>query len=341
MAHDILFGDTSQTWSRGSTETKTPPSPTASSALTDKEKSNIEKLAELEMLATNGDVAAKKKIVEVNGALLQLQAKAKSGDAAAKRMLAALIERGLVVVSTEKTGQRLVMAGAYGPTRKPHQQKRVQGGDVAQQVQQFLVNLKIRAMAGDPQSIALLQQYSQLLSANTAPQSMVAPEMMSPPDGSYPPGAMPQADGGYPAVPPEGYPQQTTMAPVAGWSRPVLDAPIYTEKDRIKFLNNKYNFLPGQAQKEGWDPTSVKNMQQKAAKGDKQAVAYLTKLDTYIRDKNWTDDADPMGSNPHWAFMDDAGFNGHLAYIRGIGEEELALAREGGASERAALLRRL
>lgn len=36
----------------------------------------------------------------------------------------------------------------------------------------------------------------------------------------------------------------------------------------------------------------------------------------------------------------EVGFNGHQAYMKGIGEEELALAREGGACERAALRRR-
>lgn len=37
---------------------------------------------------------------------------------------------------------------------------------------------------------------------------------------------------------------------------------------------------------------------------------------------------------------EEVGFNGHLTYIQGIGEEEIALAREGGACERAALRRR-
>jgi len=39
-------------------------------------------------------------------------------------------------------------------------------------------------------------------------------------------------------------------------------------------------------------------------------------------------------------YQGDMGYNGHLAFIRGLGEEEIALAREGGASERAALRRR-
>jgi hypothetical protein len=37
---------------------------------------------------------------------------------------------------------------------------------------------------------------------------------------------------------------------------------------------------------------------------------------------------------------DEVGFNGHLAFIRGLGEEEIALAMEGGQCERNALLRR-
>jgi len=237
----------------------------------------------------------------------------------------------------ELLGRYLDLAGAA--SRSHSSKKHSKAMNPSQWVQQFLLNVKIRAMAGDPQAIALLQQYQQIVSSPIAPQpegsatlpdvmnpAMSMPPPMMPPEDSYPPGMPPQYPQPYPTsdmTPPEPPP-----APVAGWSRSQLEGPIYSEQDRLKFLANKYNFHPGQTDREGWNPASLKVMQQKAAKGDKSAFAYLTKLDTYIRDKNWTDDQDPMGENSHWSF------------VRGLGEEEIALAREGGACERAALRRR-
>lgn len=124
----------------------------------------------------------------------------------------------------------------------------------------------------------------------------------------------------------------TQKLDVSGWSRPKLDGPIYTEKDRLKFLGNKFNFTSNRAKQEGWDPATVLKMQQLASKGDKPAIAYLTKLDTFIRDVNWTDDQDPVGH---------MGYNGHWKFMRGgLGKEEAeALAGDGGSVEHEALCR--
>jgi len=241
MSQDVIIGSTDRSWSRGSvesTESNNPP-------LTDKEKLRIEQLAQLEMRAARGDVAAQKKMVEINAALADIQKRAKKGDAKAKRLLFTLQGTGLLTLSESKSGPRLIMAGAFGrPKRSTQQSNQAQQVNPAQQVQEFLLSLKMRAMAGDPQAIAILQQYQQIIA---------------------PPGA--------------GQPEQPQAAPAMP-----LDLP------------------PSGMAPESYPPAPM------------------------------TGEVSSDGS-----FV---GFNGHLAFIRGLGEEEIALAREGGACERAALHRR-
>ena len=112
MSQDVILGSTDRSWSRGSVasvESDSQPAP-----LTDKEKVRIERLAQLEMRATNGDVTAQKKMVEINAVLADLQRKAKKGDAKAARIIYTLRDSGLVqqVASTSRKGSpRLAMAG--------------------------------------------------------------------------------------------------------------------------------------------------------------------------------------------------------------------------------------
>jgi hypothetical protein len=92
------------------------------------------------------------------------------------------------------------MAGASGRTRRPAQQQ----VNPAQQVQEFLLSLKMRAMAGDPQAIAILNQYQQIIAPS--------PGAGQPAD-LQPPAAPPmQLDLPPPGMAPEGYPP----APMAG-----------------------------------------------------------------------------------------------------------------------------
>jgi hypothetical protein len=233
MSQDVILGSTDRNWSRSPAKTE----PNDKSApLTDLEKDRIEKLAKLEMLATRGDVAAQKKMVEVNAAIATLQSRAQKGDAKSKRILSTLQESGLIVLSESKSGPRLVVAGAAGRTRRPRQKMRATAASPNQQVSEFLLNLKMRAMAGDPQAIAAMQQYQQII------------------------------------TPPEG------QQPMPGQPMPMEEGP-----------------------------------------------------------------AEPMLEQPEAPMAGDessSGYNSHLAFIRGLGEEEIALAREGGACERAALRRR-
>lgn len=112
MSHDVILGSTDRNWSRSSvlgSEPSDQPVP-----LTEKERDRIERLAQLEMRATNGDVSAQKKMIEINAALAVLQKKAKKGDAKAARVLFTLRDSGLVqkIASTSRKNEKLVMAGA-------------------------------------------------------------------------------------------------------------------------------------------------------------------------------------------------------------------------------------
>lgn len=114
MSHDVFLGSTDRSWSRSSvlgSEPNDQPAP-----LTDKEKDRIERLAQLEMRATNGDVSAQKKMVQINAALATLQQRAKKGDAKAARILFTLRESGLVqrIAATSRRGEKLVLAGDVG-----------------------------------------------------------------------------------------------------------------------------------------------------------------------------------------------------------------------------------
>jgi hypothetical protein len=261
MSHDVLLGTTDRSWSRDLScgqDSEAPSSAPDHSPLTDKEKERIEKLAYLEMQASNGDAAAQKKMVEVNKAIATLQKRSTRGDAKAKRILSTLQESGLITLAMSQTGPRLVMAGSS--PRAKHTSRAA--ASPAQQVQNFLIALKVKAMAGDPQSIAILRNYQQIVdpptSAQTASQSTEPQGFQSPHQFNL---QAPPSEG--PQTYPPRYPTD---------SQPPLDlAP------------------------DGSQPTSAGSF---------------------------------------------VGFNGHLAFIRGLGEEEIALAREGGASERAALRRR-
>jgi len=317
MSQDLLLGNTSRDWSRdlsGADNEASDKSP-----LTEKEKNRIEKLAKLEMLASKGDPAAKKKMVLINAALATIQKKAAKGDAQAKRLLAVLQDKGLVVLSESSTGPRLVMAGVYGRTRRPRQpqQQGAQQAPVnpAEQVQEFLVNLKMRAMAGDPQAAAVLQQYQQILmppGAAQAPDGMPPQpgEGMSPPEG-YPQGGPMATPEGYPPQgPPPGYPQGYPQgAPMAG------DDADSDRQARRQARRQKIQLLKS-----------------RAAAGDAEATAALQILQERRAQRH------AQHSSSDGSFV---GFNGHLAFIRGLGEEEIALAREGGSCERAALKRRM
>jgi len=85
--------------------------------LTPEEKTRIEKLAIVEMRASNGDPEASKKLAEINVALNNLARRAKKGDTKAARILATLAPTGLVqqIAATSKKGKpRLAMAGGLG-----------------------------------------------------------------------------------------------------------------------------------------------------------------------------------------------------------------------------------
>lgn len=113
MAHDLVLGCTNTSWARGSfvgqEEGLSPP-------LTDKEKARIEKLALVEMRATQGDPQAQALIVKLNVALNDLARKARRGDAKAARTLSTLQESGLIqrIASTSSKNPKLAMAGTVG-----------------------------------------------------------------------------------------------------------------------------------------------------------------------------------------------------------------------------------
>lgn len=290
MSQDVIFGSTIRSWSRELNvvgDSSEPSTPAGREPLTEKEKDRIEKLAQLEMLATRGDVAAQKRMVEVNAAIATIQKRAKKGDTKSKRILSTLQESGLLTLSESPKGPRLVMAGASGRTRRPRQQVNEPQVDPAQQVQEFLLNLKMRAMAGDPQAMAVLQQYQQIIT---------------------PPGA---------SMPPEGAPME---------AMPPAGAPMSGDDDERQARR--------QARRQ-----KIQLLKTRAAAGDTEAVAALQILAQRRAERHSS-----SGFNGHLAFIRgpkaNVGYNSHWAFIRGLGEEEVALAREGGTSERNALLRR-
>jgi hypothetical protein len=334
MSQDLLLGNTDRNWSRDPSGTDDKPS--GKSPLTEKEKDRIEKLAQLEMLASRGDKTAQKKMIEINAALGVLQKRASKGDPKSKRVLETLQDSGLLVLSESNKGQRLVMAGAFGRTRRPRQQAtsaQLPAVNPAEQVQEFLVNLKMRTMAGDPQAAAVLQQYQQIL--------------LTPPEGLPPPGMQPQMPPGEGMIPPEGYPQGTPMAAPEGYP-PQGPPPGYPQ-----------GYPPG-APMAGDDTDNdlqilnltrrqrIQLLKSRATVGDEKAIAALQILQARRAQRHArqaTSNQSSTGYNSHWAYIrgldkSSSGHNGHWAFMKGIGEEEIALAREGGACERAALKRR-
>lgn len=288
MSLDILFGSTAHSWSRdlSGSDSEAP----KEAPLTEKEKDRIEKLAKLEMLASRGDTDAQKKMVEINAALAVLQKRAAKGDTKSKRLLATLKESGLVALSESKKGPKLVMAGAGGRTRRPRQQgnqsSQNEPADPSQQVQEFLLSLKMRAMAGDPQAMAILSQYQQIITPPGAAQMPEGP----PPAGNAP----------------EGYPPQST--PMAG---------ALSENARQSRRQRRH--------------LKIQALKSRAQTGDAQAVAALQILQER-RARRHARRSGAQGAS--------VGYNRHWAYIHGLGEEEIALAREGGKCERSALRRR-
>lgn len=111
MAHDLILGCTNTSWSRGTFVGQEVP---AKDPLTDKERERIDKLAQVEMLASRGDPDAQKLIVKINVALNALDRKARRGDAKAIRTLETLAESGLVTkiaATSNKAAPRIAMAG--------------------------------------------------------------------------------------------------------------------------------------------------------------------------------------------------------------------------------------
>jgi hypothetical protein len=111
MSQDIFFRKIRRNWARG---TATPTVAAQPLPLTEKERLRIERLAQLDMRATNGDITAQKQIIKINTALAVLQRKAKRGDANAARILFTLKESGLVqqiAASSKKTTPKLAVAG--------------------------------------------------------------------------------------------------------------------------------------------------------------------------------------------------------------------------------------
>jgi hypothetical protein len=261
MSQDVLLGTTNRSWSRDLScgqDSEAPSSAPDRSPLTDKEKERIEKLAYLEMRATNGDASAQKKMIEVNKAITTLQNRSTHGDTKAKRILSTLQESGLITLAMSQKGPRLVMAGSS--PRAKHTTRTA--ASPAQQVQNFLIALKGKAMAGDPQSTAILRNYQQIVDLSSSAQP----------------------------------------------------APQTSEPQGIQSPNQHNLLTPPCTEPQTYPPRYPSNSQSPL-------------------------DLAPDGSQPSSAgsFI---GFNGHLAFIRGLGEEEIALAREGGACERAALRRR-
>ena len=323
MSQDVIIGSTSRSWSRGvdeSIESKNPP-------LTDKEKLRIEQLAQLEMRATRGDVTAQRKMVEINAALADIQKRAKKGDAKAKRLLFTLQGTGLLTLSESKSGPRLIMAGAYGRTKRSAQQSSpAQQANPAQQVQEFLLSLKMRAMAGDPQAIAILQQYQQIIAppgAGQPEQPQAAPAM--------------QLDLPPPGMAPEGYPP----APMAGkasvgFNRHLAyinglddDASVWLYKLNPRYwLKSKDERMFEDIERDRWVENARLN---KAMAKRKLALEQGLKAQQA---------AEAVRSARAEVSETDAQINALTAALQGVGEEEIALAREGGACERAALRRR-
>ena len=382
MSQDVFIGSTDRNWSRDLDDPFEPDN--QQPPLTDKEKFRIERLAELEMRAANGDVSAQKKMVEINGALAVIQKKAKKGDAKSKRLLYTLQGTGLLTLSESKTGPKLVMAGAGGRTRRVATRQPTPGqqADPAQQVQEFLLNLKMRAMAGDPQAINILNQYQQII---------------APPGGGQPEGpqAM-QLDSPPPGMAPEGYP---SAAPMAGddESRQARREKVRILKERAAAGDSeaiaalqilKQHRAARRARRSASDESGFNGHLAfiRGIDGD-DAGAWLYKLNPRywlkskderifedIEHEKWQENAklnkaaaqrklaleqglrakqaaDAVKVAKAQATENDAQLNAilsslsgdsnrHLAFIRGLGEEEIALAMEGGQCERNALVRR-
>ena len=267
MSHDVLLGSTARSWSRDHSvgdAVETPDSATDHSPLTEKEKDRIEKLARLEMMASNGNIAAQKKMIEINAAIATLQKRSKRGDAKSKRIISTLQDSGLIALSQSAQGPRLVMSGSATRAKRAPRSST----NPAQQVQQYLLNLKMRAMAGDQQSIAILQNYLQIVS-----------------------------------------PPATAQQPATQQSS--------TQQPNIQTVS----------------PSEQLNLQNLPTEGSQN---YPPQYPSNLQSQS---NQQPDGIQPS-ATGSFVGFNGHLAFIRGLGEEEIALAREGGACERAALRRR-
>jgi hypothetical protein len=293
MSQDVILGSTDRSWSRGESQ-----------PLTDKEKDRIEKLANLEMLATHGDVAARKKMVEVNAAIAVIQKKAKKGDTKSQRILSTLQDSGLLTLSESSKGPKLVVAGFAGRTRRSTQpSSQAQQANPTQQVQDFLLNLKMRAMAGDPQAVAILQRYQQIITPASGGQ----------PEGSAPQGTQNmQLNSSSPGSSPEGYP---STAPMTGEAS---DERRQERREKIRILKER------------------------AAAGDTEAITALQIWKQHRAERKArqsSSDGSFVGFNGHLAFIRGLDLQGD-AFIQGLGEEEVALAREGGACERAALRRR-
>jgi hypothetical protein len=179
----------------------------------------------------------------------------------------------------------------------------------------------MRAMAGDPQAIAVLAQYQQIVS----PPASQQPEGLQPQAGpAYSPEPLnlqmpsPGEQQPYPPQPPSAPPSAEQPQEALPQGAPRVADPMAGDS------NDPERQARRQARKQ-----KVELLKSRAAAGDTEAVAALQILEERR--------AQRRASRSSGSFV---GFNGHLAFIRGLGEEEVALALEGGACERAALSRR-
>ena len=85
---------------------------------------------------------------------------------------------------------------------------------------------------------------------------------------------------------------------------------------------------------------ALNSLQKKASKGDARSIRILATLQESGLVQQIAAASKKAAPRLTMAGNTESGYNGHLAYIKGLGEEAVALAFDGGSAERASLLRR-